>query len=224
MNVDVLVYDGFDELDGVGPYEVFDYALDYAADGEDRAGRVRYVTLDDRDAVTASHGTRIGVDGTLPDPEADDRPDLLVVPGGGWSARDEEASAWAEAQKGDVPRALASHHASGTRIASVCTGSMLLAEAGVTDGRRAVTHASAAEELRESGARVVDARVVDDGDLLSAGGVTSGIDLALYVVEREFGAAVADRVATVIEYERRYEVAAAESAEAGGAPATESTE
>jgi transcriptional regulator GlxA family with amidase domain len=85
---------------------------------------------------------------------------------------------------------------------------MLLAEAGVTDGRRAVTHASALDELRASGAEVVDARVVDDGDLLTAGGVTSGLDLALYVVEREFGAAVADRVATVIEYERRYEVAA----------------
>ncbi|EMA57585.1 ThiJ/PfpI domain protein [Halorubrum distributum JCM 13561] len=213
MNVDVLLYDGFDELDGVGPYEVFDYALGYAAERDDgegesaSAGRVRYVTLDERDRVTASHGTRVGVDGSLPDPDADDAPDLLVVPGGGWSARDEDASAWAEARKGDVPRALAAHHEAGTRIASVCTGSMLLAEAGVTDGRRAVTHASAIEELRESGAEVVDARVVDDGDLLSAGGVTSGIDLALYIVEREFGEAVADRVATVIEYERRYEVA-----------------
>jgi transcriptional regulator GlxA family with amidase domain len=210
MNVDVLLYDGFDELDGIGPYEVFDYALGYAAEGEDRAGRVRYVTLDERDRVTASHGTRVGVDGVLPEPDATDVPDLLVVPGGGWNARDEEASAWAEAQKGDVPRALADHHAAGTRIASVCTGSMLLAEAGVTDGRRAVTHAGAIDELRDSGAEVVDARVVDDGDLLSAGGVTSGIDLALYVVEREFGREVADRVATVIEYERRYEVAGRE--------------
>jgi transcriptional regulator GlxA family with amidase domain len=208
MNVDVLLYDGFDELDGIGPYEVFDYAMDFAGEGDERAGRVRYVTLEARDSVIASHGTRVGVDGVLADPGSGDAPDLLVVPGGGWSARDEEASAWAEAQKGDVPRALAGHHAAGTRIASVCTGSMLLAEAGVTDGRRAVTHASAIEELRESGAEVVDARVVDDGDLLSAGGVTSGIDLALYVVEREFGAEVADRVATVIEYERRYEVAA----------------
>jgi len=216
VNVDILVYDGFDELDGIGPYEVFDYALGFAAggDGSDGAddaegpGRVRYVALDDRDRVTASHGTRVGVDGALPDADAGDAPDLLVVPGGGWSARDEAASAWAEAQKGDVPRALAAHHAAGTRIASVCTGSMLLAEAGVTDGRRAVTHASAVEELRASGAEVVDARVVDDGDLLSAGGVTSGIDLALYVVEREFGSDVADRVATVIEYERRYGVAA----------------
>ena len=216
MNVDILLYDGFDELDGIGPYEVFDYALSYAAAGDgaeddgpaaERPGRVRYVTLDERDSVTASHGTRVGVDGTLPEPDAADVPDLLVVPGGGWNARDETASAWAEAKKGDVPRALAAHHEAGTRIASVCTGSMLLAEAGVTDGRRAVTHADAIDELRESGAEVVDARVVDDGDLLSAGGVTSGLDLALYLVERELGTAVADRVATVIEYERRAAVA-----------------
>mgnify|MGYP002761374237 CR=1 FL=1 len=80
---------------------------------------------------------------------------------------------------------------------------MLLAEAGVTDGRRAVTHADAVDELRESGAEVVDARVVDDGDLLSAGGVTSGFDLALYVVQCEFGCDVAVRLATVFEYERR---------------------
>ncbi|EMA67482.1 ThiJ/PfpI domain protein [Halorubrum aidingense JCM 13560] len=222
MRVDILLYDGFDELDGIGPYEVFDYALGYAADdtpdadattdADDSAagsplGRVRYVTLDERETVTASHGTRVGVDGTLPEPGADAAPDLLVVPGGGWSARDVAASAWAEARKGDVPRALGQHHAAGTRIAAVCTGAMLLAEAGVTDGRPAVTHASAIDELRESGAEVVDARVVDDGDLLTAGGVTSGIDLALHLVDREFGAEIADRVATVIEYERRYEVA-----------------
>ena len=223
MDIDVLLYEGFDELDGIGPYEVFDYALDYAgADGADgidgeqgstdgeSAGRLRYVTLDERERVTASHGTRIGVDAVLPAPDDEDAADLLVVPGGGWTARDEDASAWAEAQKGDVPAALAEYHAAGTRIASVCTGSMLLAEAGVTDGRRAVTHASAIDELRDSGADVVDARVVDDGDLLTAGGVTSGLDLALYVVEREFGADIAEQVATVIEYERRYEVARAD--------------
>jgi transcriptional regulator GlxA family with amidase domain len=225
VNVDILLYDGFDELDAIGPYEVFDYALGYAAeeasagagDGSaddptaaERPGRVRYVTLDERERVTASHGTRVGVDGVLSEPDGDEAPDLLVVPGGGWTARDGEASAWAEAQKGDVPRALGEYHAAGVRTAAVCTGAMLLAEAGVTDGRRAVTHASAIGELRESGAAVVDARVVDDGDLLTAGGVTSGIDLALYLVEREFGEAIADRVATVIEYERRDAVAGVE--------------
>lgn len=217
MHIDILLYDGFDELDGIGPYEVFDYALGYAPEAEsgdadgatatERPGRVRYVTLDERERVTASHGTRVGVDGVLPDPLTEAAPDLLVVPGGGWTARDEAASAWAEAQKGDIPRALGEYHAAGVRTAAVCTGAMLLAAAGVTDGRRAVTHASAIDELRESGAEVVDARVVDDGDLLTAGGVTSGIDLALYLVEREFGDAVANRVATVIEYERRDAVA-----------------
>ena len=215
MNVDILLYNGFDELDAIGPAEVFDYALGYAAEGETgdgatdarRPGRVRYVTLHERETVTASHGTRVGVDGDLPDPDGDDAPDLLVVPGGGWTARDEAASAWAEAQRGEVPRALGEYHAVGVRIAAVCTGAMLLAEAGVIGGRRAVTHASAIDELREAGATVVDARVVDDGALLTAGGVTAGIDLALHLVERAFGEAVADRVATVIEYERRYEAA-----------------
>ncbi|TKX77649.1 DJ-1/PfpI family protein, partial [Halorubrum sp. SD626R] len=111
------------------------------------------------------------------------------------------------AQRGDLPDALARYHDADVTIASVCTGSMLLAEAGVTDGRRAVTHASALDELRESGARVVDARVVDDGDLITAGGITSGIDLALYLLEREFGEPTAARVATVLEYERRGDVA-----------------
>lgn len=207
MDVDILLYDGFDELDGIGPYEVFDYALEYAGDDDRTAGRVRYVALDERETVTASHGTRVGIDGTLPEPDDEAAPDLLVVPGGGWNARDEEASAWAEAQKGAIPRTLTAYHAAGTRIASVCTGSMLLAEAGVTKGRRAVTHAAAVDELRESGAEVVEARVVDDGNLLTAGGVTSGLDLALYLVELEFGADVADRVATVIEYDRQHEVA-----------------
>ncbi len=214
MRVQVLLYDGFDELDGIGPYEVFDYAAEYT----DGAVEVSYVTLDERETVTASHGTEVGVDGTLADPEAlagdgredeastADAPDLIVVPGGGWTARDEAASAWAEAQRGAIPEALAALHDAGVRIASVCTGSMLLAAGGVTDGRRAVTHASAVDELRESGAEVVDARVVDDGDLLTAGGVTSGLDLALYVVETAFDADLVDRIATVIEYERRYEV------------------
>jgi transcriptional regulator GlxA family with amidase domain len=80
---------------------------------------------------------------------------------------------------------------------------MLLAAAGLTDGRPAVTHGSALSDLRESGAELVDARFVDDGDLLTAGGVTSGIDLALHLVEREAGAEIAASVSGIMEYERR---------------------
>jgi len=222
VNIDILLYDGFDELDGIGPYEVFDYALGYAAerasDGADdggtdvteRPGRVRYVTLDEREWVTASHGTRVGVDGVLPGPNADEASDLLVVPGGGWTARDEgrervgggtEGRDAARARR--VPRRRCSDRGGLYRCDA--------ARGGRRHRRAARGHpASAIDELRESGAAVVDTRVVDDGDLLTAGGVTSGIDLALYLVEQEFGEEIADRVATVIEYERRYEVAGGE--------------
>jgi transcriptional regulator GlxA family with amidase domain len=79
---------------------------------------------------------------------------------------------------------------------------MLLSAAGITAGRRATTHHSALEALREAGAEVIEARVVDDGDLISAGGVTAGIDLALWLVEREWGRPLADAVAHGMEHER----------------------
>jgi len=78
---------------------------------------------------------------------------------------------------------------------------MLLARAGVTDGRPATTHASARDELRDSRADLVDGRVVDDGDLVTAGGVTAGLDLAFHLVAREFGDEVAATVATQMEYD-----------------------
>ena len=83
---------------------------------------------------------------------------------------------------------------------------MVLAAAGITRGRRATTHHRALDELRRSGAEVVEARVVDDGDVLTAGGVTSGIDLALWIVERFAGEDIANAVAAEIEHERAVEV------------------
>jgi transcriptional regulator GlxA family with amidase domain len=83
---------------------------------------------------------------------------------------------------------------------------MLVAEAGLLDGRPAVTHQGAMADLRATAAEVVDARVVDDGDVLTAGGVTSGLDLAVHLVEREWGIGVVDRVTAEMEYEPRGEV------------------
>jgi transcriptional regulator GlxA family with amidase domain len=81
---------------------------------------------------------------------------------------------------------------------------MLLARAGILAGRPAVTHATALEDLRADGADVrPGARVVDDGDILTAGGVTSGLDLALHLVERYRGAEVADVAERLLEHERR---------------------
>ncbi|MFB6256278.1 MAG: DJ-1/PfpI family protein [Haloplanus sp.] len=194
--VAILLYDGFDELDAVGPYETFRMA---AADGADID--VSLVTLDARERVTASNGLVVEPQGVLSDPDAPDAPDFLVVPGGGWNDR-AEAGAWAEAEKGLVPDAVAAHHAAGATVAAVCTGGMLLARAGVLDGRPAVTHGGALDDLRATDAEAVEERVVDDGDVVTAGGITSGIDLALHLVERYADAATADAVADRLEYVR----------------------
>ncbi len=209
MHVAIVVYDGFDNLDAIGPFEVFQHARQFGADLE-----VGLYSLDPQAVVTSSHGLRVGPDGVLPtgagDGGRDDTPDLVVVPGGGWNDR-AEAGARREAERGDLPGAVADLYDDGATVASVCTGGMVLARAGITDGRPAVTHHGALDDLRESGAEVIDARVVDDGDLLTAGGITAGIDLALHLLEREFGADVADRVATTMEYEPRGAVYRSES-------------
>ena len=190
MHIAIVVFDGVDELDAIAPFEVFDNARQAGADLD-----VRLCTLDASE-ITASHGVRIGVDDRL----AALDPDLLVVPGGQWGARG-ETGAWAEAERGALPAAIADLQEAGVDLASVCTGGMLLARARVTDGRPATTHASAREELRKSGADLVDARVVDDGDLVTAGGVTAGLDLAFHLIRREFGLEIADRVATQMAYD-----------------------
>lgn len=199
MEVAILVFEGVDELDAIGPYEVFQNTRNLGADL-----RVRLLTLESTGEITGSHGLRFRPDGVL-----EGVPDLVVVPGGGWNGRSERG-AWAEAQKGLLPEAVARLYGGGVTVASVCTGGMLLSAAGLTRGRPATTHRSAIEELRSAGAKVVEARVVDDGDLVTSGGVTSGLDLALWIVEREFGAELAGRVAKEMEHERRGDVARGE--------------
>ena len=106
-----------------------------------------------------------------------------------------------------IPAANAERHKAGSRIASVCTGAMLLAKAGLLTGRPVVTHHSALDDLAAEGAEVIrDARVVDGGDILTAGGVTSGLDLALWLIEGELGRRVADIAAAELEHRRREEV------------------
>jgi transcriptional regulator GlxA family with amidase domain len=197
MRIAVVVFEGFDELDAVGPLEVLRNA---AAMGATDLS-VELVAVDGAAEVTGSHGLRVRTDGRL-DP---DRADLLVVPGGGWNDRGAHG-AWAEAERGDLPAAIAAAARGGAVVATVCTGAMLAATAGLTRGRPAITHHGAIEDLRASGARVIEARVVDDGDLVTAGGVTSGIDLALWLVERHFGADLAEAVAAEIEHPRQGEV------------------
>ncbi|MFB6300031.1 MAG: DJ-1/PfpI family protein [Halobacteriales archaeon] len=198
MHIAIILYDGYDQLDAIGPYEVFNHAASIGADLE-----VGLYTLEPQEIVRSSHDLRVQPDGILD--ELDTTPAFVVIPGGGWSSR-AEVGTWGEAERGDIPAALDQFYDDGAGIATVCTGGMLAARAGITDGRPAITHHNAVDDLRASGAEVIEARVVDDGDLVTAGGVTAGIDLALYLLEREFGADIAEEVATIMEYERTGEV------------------
>lgn len=188
MTIEILLFDGFDDLDAFGPFEVL------RTGGRD----VRFVTAEPAKVVTSAHGSQVVPHGVLGDP------DLVVVPGGGWNTG--ETGARREAERGVIPTRLQERHAAGRRIASVCTGAMLLAAAGLLTGRRAITHHSAIEDLRAAGAIVVDgARVVDEGDIVTAAGVTSGIDMALHLLDD----AAADAVAREIEWTRTASTVAA---------------
>lgn len=193
MLIEILVFSGVDELDALGPLEVFREACAAGAEFE-----VRLVSLDAAKDITGSHGLRFGVDGVLGERG---RADVLVLPGGGWVKRSAQGT-WAEVQRGAIPAAVQHTYEDGAIVASVCTGAMLIAATGLLRGRRAITHHDAINELREYGAEIVQARVVDDDDIVTAGGVMSGIDLALHLVERFSGAKLANEIAVSLEYQR----------------------
>src|SRR3954452_25235973 len=88
-------------------------------------------------------------------------------------------------------------------VATVCGGSLVLAMAGLLEGRHATTHHMGLDMLEATGAHAVRARIVDDGDLISGAGVTSGLDLGLYLLEREVGPRVAHAVEELFAHERR---------------------
>jgi transcriptional regulator GlxA family with amidase domain len=111
-----------------------------------------------------------------------------------------------EIERGLLTERIAKLHAKGTVIAGVCTGVLALAEAGLLNGRPAVTHHSALQDLRSTPAKVVGARVVDHGDVATCGGVTASLDLAIYLAERFFGDAMADKIASGMEYTRSRDI------------------
>jgi transcriptional regulator GlxA family with amidase domain len=187
MHSEILVYDHFEELDALGPYEVLSQA------GFD----VSLVTAEPADRIVAANGLVV-----VPHGELSEELELLVVPGGPYTKRAPRGT-WAEVQRGVLPPIIAERHARGATVASVCTGAFLLAAGGLLDGRPATTHHEDLDDLEgKAGAVVRDARVVDDGDIVTAGGVSAGIDMALWLAERHMGAEVADRAATMLEYRR----------------------
>jgi len=196
-NVGVLVFDGVAVLDVAGPFDVLTRArLEPGVESrrtEDAALFDVFTVAKTTDTVTATGGM-----GIVPRYSFAQAPpiDLLLVPGGFGTRpvlQDAETIDW-----------IRKTAAAARRTASVCTGALLLARAGLLDGRRATTHwgsfgllTSLAKDVRLDR----EARFVDDVVMTSAG-VASGMDLALHIVETLFGRSVADETARYIEYRR----------------------
>ncbi len=175
----ILLYEGVQSLDVTGPLEVFNGAgAALRARGAAGGGyRVRTIARAGT-PVRSESGLRLIPDGPLPrTPEAID---TLIVPGGGGRVE--------AAQDPALLRFLTRAHAGCRRVASVCTGSFLLAGAGLLDGRRATTHWAFAAELARAHPRVTvepDPIFVRDGSIWTSAGVTAGMDLALALVEED---------------------------------------
>ena len=185
-NVVVVIYPGVQSLDAVGPSEVFAGATRVAAAHGSAGYSVRLVSVGGR-AVRAGSGLVLGGE---PSSGPDERIDTLVLPGGD-QARGARADiallSWVATT---APRC--------RRVASVCTGAFLAAEAGLLDGRQVTTHWAFAGQLAADypSLRVdVDPIYLQDGKYWTSAGVTAGIDLALAMVEDDLGAVVAQTVA-----------------------------
>jgi len=197
INTGILIFDDVEVLDFAGPFEVFSRTRLVpgveSRRSEDSAPFNVFTVAKTREAVTATGALTV-----VPRCGFADAPaiDLLLVPGGFGTRRllhDEETLDWIRGT------AAAARH-----VTSVCTGALLLGQAGLLRGRRATTHWAALDLLDSLDVGVTverDQRVVDD-DVITSAGVASGIDMAFYLVESLFGREVADETAKYVEYRR----------------------
>ncbi|MUG43724.1 DJ-1/PfpI family protein [Paenibacillus woosongensis] len=201
LSVQIVLFDGFDLLDAIAPYEVF-CAAEMFAGG---ALSVEFVTAEGpRPVPSGTNGLIIEASGRL----KPDRAGILLVPGASGDVDEDRPDsvpailvrAMNTALTGLIREAFLQQD---VIVATVCGGSLLLAMGGLLEGRSAVTHRLGMDLLGSTGAIPIQARVVDDGNLVTGGGVTSGLDVALHLVERELGPRIAHAVEELFEFERR---------------------
>lgn len=188
VRVQIILFEGFDELDVFGPFEPL------ASSGV----TVELVRLDGPGVVTSARGVRVETTETFLSSGANPV-DGIVIPGGGWLNRAPEG-AWAQVQRGDLPGILAARQDEVGWVASVCSGGMILAHAGLLDGHRATTNRACFDEFAPLVGELVDARVVDDGDVITAGALSCGLDLGIHLVRRFLGDETADALQAGLEY------------------------
>ena len=184
ITIGILVFEEAEELDFVGPYEVFGMAAEFGESSQ------TVVIGESMEAVRCAHGLRV-----LPDCTIENAPhlDLLIVPGG----------RGARLHARNNPKILEFVRQQKGTVASVCTGAMVLAAAGVLNGMEATTHCAHYDQLREFKQVQVreGVRFVMHDRIATSAGVTAGIDLSLAFIAQFFGETVAERIARNLEWE-----------------------
>jgi transcriptional regulator GlxA family with amidase domain len=186
-HVVIVAFGDIQPLDVVGPHEVFSVATRVQA-AQGRAGGYRLTVASvDGGPVRSESGLELG---TIPLPDPAERIDTLILPGGGGSeaaSTNEPLRTWIQAVAPGC-----------RRVATVCSGTFLAAEAGLLDGCRVTTHWARADALRQAYPAMTvdpDPIYIRDGSIWSSAGVTAGIDLCLALVEDDLGVTVAQTVA-----------------------------
>ena len=181
MEIVIPIFDAITALDAVGPYEVLSRLP---------GAEVKFAALEPGPKRTETGMLALMADHALADVP---HPDIVVVPGGFGTRplmHDEAMLGW-----------IRTAHEHSTWTTSVCTGSLLLGAAGLLRGLRATTHWLALDMLRELGAEPTLERVVEQGKIITAAGVSSGIDMALTLADRVAGPDVAQAIQLGIEYD-----------------------
>jgi putative intracellular protease/amidase len=181
MNTAILLYDGFTALDAIGPYEVLSRLP---------GAKTTFVACQRGPVRTDNDMLSLVADGSLAEMTA---PDIVLVPGGPGEV--------AERAGGPALQWLREVDRTSRWTTSVCTGSLILAAAGLLDGKRATSHWLAMDKLAELGAEAVNERVVFDGKMVTAAGVSAGIDMALTLATEIAGEQVAQAIQLGIEYD-----------------------
>ncbi|MDG2001349.1 MAG: DJ-1/PfpI family protein [Alphaproteobacteria bacterium] len=200
INVGILIFDEVEVLDFAGPFEVFSRTrLLKGAESRrsnDSAPFTPFTVSIDKEPVTATGGLKIISDYTIKDcPKID----ILIVPGGLGTRtllNNESLLSWIKSTSDQA-----------TTTSSVCTGSLLLAKAGLLEGKRATTHWGAIEALKSisKDIQVLNNRRIVNDEIITSAGVSSGIDMAFMLVENLYGEQVASDTAKYIEFHRSKE-------------------
>jgi transcriptional regulator GlxA family with amidase domain len=193
MNIGILIFDGAEELDFVGPWEVFTMANEVSArSGKERPHKIMLVAEKDG-AITCAKNMRV-----LPDVTTANAPrlDVLLIPGGQGTRR--------EVENKPLLDWIAKTAADCEWITSVCTGAMLLTASGPARGKRVTTHWAFVETLRgrnEAAEVLKNIRYVRDGNVVTAAGVSAGIDMALWLIGQIHEPQFARNVQKAMEYD-----------------------